>query len=128
MNGRRSSRVQLVALGTVVVGGCSGDDIPANRYVYANRPACVTEWGERNCEAGPSSGGTSVGVGPRYGTWVNLPSGEKIYSGTPQMPSFHPQTGKHLGAGAMSMARAGSGGSVARGGFGSSGFSHSSGG
>ena len=160
MNGRRSSRVQLVALGTVVLGGCSGDEIPANRWVYPDRTACISEWGERNCSSGASSGGASVGLGPRYGSWINLPSGEKIYSGTPNMPGFHPQTGKQLGAAALSVSRSGatavasagssagsssgsgsssssstgsrlatsSGGSVSRGGFGSSGASFSSGG
>ncbi|MSQ52320.1 MAG: hypothetical protein EXR28_10555 [Betaproteobacteria bacterium] len=132
MKGRRSSRVQLVALGTVIVGGCSGNDVPDNRFAYPNRPACVTEWGEKNCSSSGyfSSGG--VGLGPRYGSWVNLPTGEKIWSGTPRTPSFHPQTGKHLGAGALSVSRGGSGGvgtsgSTARGGFGSSGHAFSSG-
>lgn len=139
MKGRRSSRVQLVALGTVIVGGCSGGDVPDNRFSYVNRPACVTEWGEKNCSSSGyfSSGG--VGLGPRYGSWVNLPTGEKIWSGTPKTPSFHPQTGKHLGAGALSVSRSGGGsgvgtsgstsggGSTARGGFGSSGHAFSSG-
>jgi len=128
MKGRRSSRVQLVALGTVIIGGCS-DDIPLSRYVYPTQPSCVTEWGEKNCSSTSFSGGGGS-VGPRYGTWVNLPTGEKIWSGTPNTPSFHPQTGKHLGSGALSVSRAsgGAGGGASRGGFGSSGHSFSSGG
>lgn len=128
MKGRRSSRVQLVALGTVLLGGCSGDEVPDNRFVYTSWPACVTEWGETNCSSSGyfSSGGNSYG--PRYGTWVNLPTGERIWSGTPNTPSFHPQTGKHLGAGALTVSRGASGSSVSRGGFGSSGRSFSSGG
>jgi hypothetical protein len=128
VKGRRSSRVQLVALGTVIVGGCS-DDVPLSRFVYPTQQACVTEWGEKNCSTS-GAGASGVGsVGPRYGTWVNLPTGEKIWSGTPNTPSFHPQTGKHLGAGALSVSRAGAaGGSASRGGFGSIGRSFSSGG
>ena len=114
MKGRRSSSVKLVALGTVLLGGCS-DDLPDNRFIYSTPQACVREWGEANCQS-RSSGGTSIGLGPRYGSWVNLPTGEKIYSGTPNSPSFHPQTGKHLGMASM----------PTRGGFGSSGHSFSS--
>ncbi|MFM9966868.1 MAG: hypothetical protein ACKVQK_00480 [Burkholderiales bacterium] len=138
MKGRRSSRVQLVALGSVVLSGCS-DEIPTNRFVYANRPACITEWGERNCESN-YFGNNTTSYGPRFGSWINLPSGERIWSGTPNTPSFHPQTGKHLGANSMLAShsnfasgggtRAASGGasnSVSRGGFGSSGQSFSSG-
>lgn len=72
----------------------------------------------------------------RFGAALRIlgqsPYGEKIWSGTPRTPSFHPQTGKHLGAGALSVSRGGSGGvgtsgSTARGGFGSSGHAFSSG-
>lgn len=133
MKRRRSRSVQLVALGTVALGACSGD-IPQSRYVYQNQQACVAEWGEPNCSTRSFSGGGTGSVGPRYSNWVNLPSGERVWSGTPEAPNFHPKTGKHLGANAMSVSRAGSSGgtsggsgSVARGGFGSSGHSFSSG-
>jgi hypothetical protein len=141
MKRRRSNRVRLVALGTVLVAGCS-DEIPTQRYVYPTKQACVTEWGDTNCSAGNFSDSGGAYVGPRYGTWVNLPTGERIWSGTPRTPSFHPKTGQHLGAGAMAVSRSNSSGSsssvgisgggsssnVSRGGFGSSGHAASSGG
>ena len=59
MNGKRSSRVQLVALGTVLIGACSDDNLPKDRYVYKAQQECVQDWGETNCERSP--GGSGIG-------------------------------------------------------------------
>ena len=122
MKGRRSSQVQLVALGTVLIGACSDQNIPKDRYVYKARPECVQDWGETNCQ--PSSGGTSGGghgyvFGPRFNSIVETPSGKHVWSGTAERPAVHPLTGDYLGSKSVNV-------STPRGGFGSSAHAFSS--
>ena len=40
MKGKRSSQVQLVMLGTVLIGACSDENIPKDRYVYKAQQEC----------------------------------------------------------------------------------------
>ncbi len=117
---RRSANMQLIAMGTVILGGCS-PDIPTDRYVYANHNECVKDWGDSNCEhSGVSHSGGGYGgggyycYGPRYKSSVRLPTGETVWSGSADRLAVHPTTGKVLGLNTAP---------VSRGGFGS--FAHS---
>jgi hypothetical protein len=49
MKKQRARRVQLVTLGTVILGACSNADVPKDRYAYKSRPECVQDWGEPHC-------------------------------------------------------------------------------
>ena len=116
---RRSTNVQLIALGTVILSGC-GPDLPKDRYVYSEHGACVNDWGEENCEHSPGSHSGYGGhycYGPRYNSSVWLPNGQSVWTGNASTPAVHPTTGQRLGASAVH---------VARGGFGSFGRSFSS--
>ncbi|MEO7728711.1 MAG: hypothetical protein ABIS45_15765 [Burkholderiales bacterium] len=123
MKGRRSSHVQLVALGTVLIGACSDQDIPKDRYVYKARPECVQDWGETNCQSasatgshggvvGPSGGGGYI-FGPRFNQIVETPAGKHVWSGNADRPAVHPLTGDYMGSKSVNI-------SAPRGGFGSS--------
>jgi hypothetical protein len=116
MKGRRSSHVQLVALGTVLIGACSDQDIPKDRYVYKAQQECVRDWGDKNCQ--PSSGSASGGgghyfFGPPFNAIVETPSGKHVWSGTAERPAIHPLTGESLGSRAVNV-------STPRSGFGNS--------
>jgi len=121
MKRRRSQRIQLVMLGSVVLGACSDADIPKDRYVYKSHPECVADWGEKNCEqpatgggsasgSGGHGGGSGYSYGPRFNSVVETPSGKHIWSGNADMPAIHPNSGQPM-QGAVN---------VSRGGFGSS--------
>jgi hypothetical protein len=117
---RRSRNVRLIAMGTVILGGCS-PSLPEDRYVYFDKSACVEDWGGANCEQSNRShgaGGTYY-YGPRYNARIRLPSGEDIETGSPERAMVNPRTGNTLGYRAAP---------VARGGFGSFGRAFSGGG
>jgi uncharacterized protein YgiB involved in biofilm formation len=116
MKHRRSKHIQLVMLGTVVLGGCSDADLPKDRYAYKARPECVQDWGETNCERAPSGGSSGYFYGPRFNSIVGMPDGRHIWSGNADMPAIHPRTGQPMQGAA----------NVARGGFGRSGGSFAS--
>lgn len=108
---RRSINVQLFAMGTVILGGCS-PDLPTDRYVYASHNECVKDWGESNCEHSTvthSGVGGHYCYGPRYNTSVRLPSGETVWSGNSQRLAVHPTTGKLLGLNEVQVSRGGFG-------------------
>jgi len=68
---KRSARVRLVVLGTVVgVSGCDSAPQPLQQQVYASREDCVRDWGDPpDCSPAPSHGSTGYGGyywGPRY--------------------------------------------------------------
>jgi len=113
MKGRRSSHVQLVALGSVLIGACSDQDIPKDRYVYKAHQECVQDWGETNCQHSTSAGGSAgYCYGPRFNTIVETPGGKYVWSGTADRPAVHPLTGQAMGSKAVNV-------STSRGGFGS---------
>jgi hypothetical protein len=118
MNGKRSSRVQLVALGTVLIGACSDQNIPKDRYVYKAHQECVQDWGDTNCEHAPAGTGgvAAYCYGPRFNTIVETPSGKYVWSGTADRPAVHPLSGQQMGSKAVNI-------SAPRGGFGSTGRS-----
>jgi uncharacterized protein YgiB involved in biofilm formation len=123
MKGKRSSQVQLVMLGTVLIGACSDENIPKDRYVYKEQQECVQDWGETNCEpsrkssgAGAAAAGALAGAyffGPRFNQIVETPGGKHVWSGTPDRPAVNPQNGNYMGSKAMNVP-------TPRGGFGSS--------
>ncbi len=126
MKGKRSSQVQLVALGTVLIGACSDQNIPKDRYVYKARPECVQDWGETNCQSSSASvnGGGGMGpggyfFGPRFNQIVETPSGKHVWSGNADRPAVHPLTGDYMGSKSVNI-------SAPRGGFGSSAHSFGS--
>jgi uncharacterized protein YgiB involved in biofilm formation len=129
MKGRRSSRVELVMLGTVLIGGCSNDDVPKDRYVYKAKQECVQDWGETNCESSPARTGGSFAAGalagayffgPRFGTVVQTPDNHYMWSGTKDYPAVDPRSGRAMGSKAVNVST--------RGGFGRSASAiHSSG-
>jgi uncharacterized protein YgiB involved in biofilm formation len=119
MKGKRSSQVQLVALGTVLIGACSDDNLPKDRYVYKAQQECVQDWGETNCER-PSGAAAGAGAlagayffGPRFNSIVETPGGKYVWSGTPDRPAINPLSGNYMGSKALNVA-------TPRGGFGSS--------
>ncbi len=123
MIGKRSSHVQLVALGTVLIGACSDRDVPKDRYAYKAQQECVQDWGETNCERAPASGHTSgmmagalagaYFLGPRFNSIVETPGGKHVWSGNAERPAVNPQTGNYMGSKALNV-------TTPRGGFGSS--------
>lgn len=119
---KRSQKIRLVTLGTVILGACSDADIPKDRYVYKSHPECVQDWGDSNCQR-PASNGGGYSYGPRFNSIVETPSGKHIWSGNAEIPAVNPNTGQQM-HGAVNVARE----SVARGGFGRSALSFFSGG
>jgi uncharacterized protein YgiB involved in biofilm formation len=119
MKSRRSRQIQLVTLGSVILGACSDADIPKDRYAYKSQPECVQDWGDKNCERAPSSsgGGSGYYYGPHFNSIVETPSGKHIWSGNASMPAINPNTGQQM-HGALNV-------SAARGGFGKTGSSFS---
>ena len=127
MKGKRSSHVQLVALGTVLIGACADDHLPTDRYVYKAKQECVQDWGETNCEqprggtgAGAGVAGAAAGAlagayffGPRFNSIVETPGGKHVWSGTPDRPAINPVTGNYMGSKSVNIP-------APRGGFGSS--------
>jgi hypothetical protein len=120
MKGKRSSQVQLVALGTVLIGACSDDNLPKDRYVYKAQQECVQDWGETNCERPPGAATGAAAalagayfLGPRFNSIVETPGGRYVYSGTPDRPAVNPVSGNYMGSKAVNIA-------TPRGGFGSS--------
>jgi hypothetical protein len=129
MIGKRSRQIQLVTLGTVILGGCS-DPVPTDRYAYKARPECVLDWGEDNCPRTPTGTGSGYYLGPRFNSVVGMPDGRHIWSGNADMPAIHPRTGQHMqsavNVSAPRSISSGSSASSSRGGFGSTGGSMSS--
>jgi len=84
-------------LGTVLIGACSDENIPKDRYVYKAQQECVQDWGESNCEpsrkssgAGAAAAGALAGAyffGPRFNQIVETPGGKHVWSGTPDLGS-----------------------------------------
>lgn len=118
MKKQRPRRIQLVTLGTVLLGACSNADLPKDRYAYKSRAECVQDWGETHCENPPTGGaGVAGGVaayvlGPRFNSIVETPSGKHIWSGNAGTPAVHPDTGLPM-RGAVNIARGGFGHSAA---------------
>ena len=112
MKNRRTRQIQLVTLGTVILGACSDANVPKDRYAYKSHPECVQDWGETNCEHAPG-GGAGYSYGPRFNSIVGMPDGRHIWSGNADIPAINPRTGQHM-QGAVN---------IARGGFGHSGSS-----
>ena len=108
-----------MTLGTIILGGCSDADLPKDRYVYQSHPECVADWGEKNCEQASSSGSSHGGggggggrsYGPRFNSVVETPSGKHIWSGNPDTPAIHPNTGQPM-RGAINVSRGGFGASA----------------
>src|SRR3954466_3351931 len=123
MKGKRSSHVQLVALGTVLIGACSDENLPKDRYVYKAQQECGTDWGETNWEACPQGSAIAPAVagalagayffGPRFNSIVQTPDGSHVWSGTPDRPAVNPATGNYMGSKSVNVP-------APRGGFGSS--------
>jgi hypothetical protein len=121
MIGRRSRQIQLVTLGSVILGGCADADLPKDRYAYKARTECVQDWGDVNCARTPTgSSGSGYYWGPRFNSVVPMPDGRHIWSGNAEMPAVNPRTGQQMHSAANV--------SAARGGFGRTGSSISSGG
>ena len=112
MKNKRSSRVRLVALGTVILGACHDEYVPGDRYVYQSRQGCVQEWGETNCQSS-SRDGSGYYYGPRFNWIAPMPSGVSVPTGNPDRPAINPSTGRPM-SGAVN---------ISRGGFGSTGSS-----
>ena len=115
---KRSRRIQLVTLGTVILGACSDADVPKDRYVYKSQPECVQDWGDTNCQNAPSGSGHAWG--PHFNTIVPMPDGRHLWSGNAEVPAVNPKTGQQMHS-ALNV-------SAARGGFGRTGLSFFSGG
>ena len=109
---RKSAHVRLLVLGTITLGACGEAQDPAasSRYVYSMYTDCVHDWGEQNCRdrSSPSSGYGHY-YGPYYGSRVDLPSGQSVYTGTRDQPAIHPTTGEKLGTKSLSVSRGGFG-------------------
>jgi hypothetical protein len=122
MKGRRSSHVQLAVLGTVLIGACSDENLPKDRYVYKAKQECVQDWGETNCEGSPGHSGGSLAAGalagayffgPRFNSIVETPGGKHVWSGNADRPAVNPTTGQFMGSKSVNV-------NTPRGGFGSS--------
>jgi hypothetical protein len=114
---RRSKHIQLLAMGTVILGGCA-PDLPADRYVYNSHPECVRDWGDENCQHSPGSGHGGGGgwfgggdrcYGPRYNTQARLPSGQTVWTGNADAPAIEPKSGRLLGSNSIKVSRGGFG-------------------
>lgn len=107
----RSQHIQLIALGSVILTGC-GPELPDDRYVYKTHNQCVQDWGNENCEHGPNPNfgwGGGYGYGPYYNRQVNLPSGDRISSGSPGSPALNPYSNRPLGTTSVKVTRGGFG-------------------
>jgi hypothetical protein len=91
---KRSKRIHLVTLGTVILGACSDADLPKDRYVYKSQPECVQDWGDTNCQNAPS--GSGYAFGPRFNAIVPMPDGRHIWSGNAEMPAINPVSGQQM--------------------------------
>jgi hypothetical protein len=102
----RSANITLVLIGAAALAGCDTDSAQSRRTQYASKEACLADWGDpKECEevAQRSSSGS------RGSYWYG-----------PSRPS-----GSSSGTKGSSSSRS-YGGSVSRGGFGSSGHSSAS--
>jgi uncharacterized protein YgiB involved in biofilm formation len=126
MSSRRSAAtLTLVLIGTSALPGCGGgegDQKAAARDVYRTRADCQRDWGDdpKKCEQQSSGRHSGYFYGPMYhGSGFSRSTGTGADSAT-----MAPRKGSSaIGTTSMS-----SGGSVSRGGFGSSASAHSSGG
>lgn len=122
-NRRSSPSVTLVLIGTAALSACGQQDDTLRRDIYASRADCVQDWGdEQKCEAQPAGSGFAGSNGSTHGGGFFL--GPSYRSG--QFGS----SSSARSAGTVDAARSGSHAiatsHVSRGGFGSSGASHSS--
>jgi hypothetical protein len=109
---RKSGRVTLVLIGVAALAGCEGDD--TRRDVYKSREDCLADWGNKPEDCRPASDQRHRGMGYFYGPSYVYHSG-----GSGSAWTSGARGGRSIGS-------TSSGGSVSRGGFGSTG--HASGG
>src|SRR5260221_2695775 len=109
---KSSARVTLVLLGAATLAGCGSDGDALRRDVYASREDCAKDWGdEQRCEPIRGNSGSGAGGG-RGGGWYG-PEDRTASSATHQVRPGNRAVGSS---------------EVSRGGFGSSGTAHGSGG
>jgi hypothetical protein len=110
---KRSANITLVLIGAAALAGCGADPGYGPRGQYRTREACLADWNDpKDCEeAHRASSGSSHGFwyGPTQSSRGSSSSSSTSGRSSSSSSSSHP------------------GGSVARGGFGASGHSHSSG-
>jgi len=117
---RRSARITLVLLGTAAALAACGDNDDDRRDLYASKQDCVQDWGdEKKCEQAPA-GTTSSRPHSGAGYWWG-----PTYSSSQYRTGSSPSSSTGWTA-ARSGSRAVASSSFSRGGFGSSGSSHSS--
>ena len=120
---KSSAAVRLVLIGTAVSAvaasaGCSNNE---RRDIYANRDACLSDWGNEPADCTPTAatrtGTTHTGGGTYLGRSYNHIRGET-----------GPRSSRAIGSSAVGSGgvRSSSGLSISRGGFGSSGRSSTS--
>jgi hypothetical protein len=115
---KSSAHVTLVLLGAATLAGCGSDGDALRRDVYTSREDCAKDWGdEQRCEpirgsSGASGGSSGSGGGGRGGGWY----GPEYRSDGSASHEVRP--GSHAVGSSE----------VSRGGFGSSGAAHGSGG
>jgi len=117
---KSSARVTLVLLGVAALSGCSREP-QSRRDVYASREDCLADWGNKPADCTPATDRPRHATGPyfygptyfgSYGSgWDRYWRGSS-WSGSGARPGSH----------AVGSASSG-GGSVSRGGFGSTGRS-----
>lgn len=118
---KRSSKVNLVVLGTLslVIAGCDDSPDTVMQNNYASKEACIKDWGTDPSRCTQSSGGAYLG--PRY-FWNHSGGVPMIYGSGGEV---RPATNSFISRGS-SYARSVSSFSVARGGFGATGGGHGS--
>jgi uncharacterized protein YgiB involved in biofilm formation len=120
---RSTATLTLVLIGAAALHGCGADEEEtATRDVYQSRADCQRDWGDDDKKCEPATSGSHAGMfyGPlMYG----LASGMMGNRGA----NLAPRPGSNAVASTNTTVSR-SGGSVSRGGFGSSASSHSSGG
>jgi hypothetical protein len=123
---KSSTAVKLVLIGTIgtavgVVAGCSGNQ--ERRDIYANRDACLSDWGNEAKDCTPVAANSSTRTGSSFGTTGNYygRSYDHISGET------GPRSARAIGSAVVGRGGVSSspGSSVSRGGFGSSGRSAS---
>ena len=117
---KSSARVTLVLIGLAAVAGCSREE--TKRDVYASKEDCLADWGNKPEDCTPAtdrprhgSGGFFF-YGPMYAASAMNAMRGSAWTGSGARPGSH-------AVGSTAPTR--SGGSVSRGGFGSSGHSAS---
>jgi uncharacterized protein YgiB involved in biofilm formation len=120
---KSSARVTLVLVGVAALAGCSREP-QARRDVYASKEDCLADWGNKPEDCTPATdrprhgGGGFFFYGPMYAASAMNAMRASSWSGSGARPGSH----------AVDSSPVRSGGSVSRGGFGSTGRASSSGG